>query len=65
LLFNVSSGQLVASFTNVDFKAKISTFTDASEQVGALKVTLKYLDKAGDLPSSYIDVRVPGRTFVL
>ncbi|MFT4532183.1 MAG: hypothetical protein ACI9T8_000194 [Candidatus Saccharimonadales bacterium] len=65
LLFNVSDGQIEIGFANAAYHVKLSTFTNAQEQVGALKATIEHLDEQGETPSKYVDVRVPGRTFVL
>lgn len=65
ILFNVADGQLEVDLEGAEYIVKISTFTDPEEQVGALKATLDYLDQQGQAPEKYIDVRVPGRTFVL
>lgn len=65
ILFDVANGQLEVKFKDLAFFAKLSTFTNAEEQVGALKASLKYLDSESGLPQKYIDVRVPGRSFVL
>ncbi len=75
VLFNVTQGQIEISFYSKDqgsatksvvpFIAKLSTYTDNLEQVGSLIATLKQLDETGQLPTKYIDVRVPGRVFVL
>ena len=65
ILFNVAQGQIEANLNNKPIYIKLSTFTDAPQQVGGAKATLKELDSKNTLPTKYIDVRVPGRTFVL
>lgn len=65
VLFNVAQGQLEVKVTGVDFFLKLSSYGDPDEQVGAVKATLRQLDREGALPKKYLDVRVPGRAFVL
>lgn len=66
VLFNVADGQVEAKLQDKPFFVKLSTFTtDSDQQVGGAIATLKQLDKENTLPTSYIDVRVPGRAFVL
>jgi len=66
VLFNVADGQMEAQLQNKPFFVKLSTFTtDGDQQVGGAIATLKQLDKENSLPTKYIDVRVPGRAFVL
>jgi hypothetical protein len=64
-LFNVASGQIEASIVQKPFLVKLSTFTDSDIQVGGAVATLRQLDRENTLPARYIDVRVPGRAFVL
>lgn len=64
-LFNVASGQIEASIVQKPFLIKLSTFTDSGIQVGGAVATLRQLDRENGLPVQYIDVRVPGRAFVL
>ena len=65
VLFNVGDGQFEVSLTNAPYFIKLSTYGDASEQVGGVLATLRQLDQQNVLPERYIDVRVPGRVFVL
>jgi hypothetical protein len=65
ILFNVADGQLEAKLLNKNFYIKLSSFSDSDIQVGGAKATLRQLDRENRLPSQYIDVRVPGRAFVL
>jgi hypothetical protein len=65
VLFNVADGQFEAKLVNQPFIIKLSSFNDTDVQVGGAKATLKQLDKEGSLPQKYIDVRVPGRAFVI
>ncbi len=63
--FNITNRQMEIHLTNTQFYVKINTHDNSREQVGALKATLLQLDREGSLPTKYIDVRVPGRVFVL
>ncbi len=66
ILFNVSDGQFEVKMKELPYFIKLSSYADGSEQVGAAKVTILRLHN--DLkqpPTKYIDVRVPGRVFVL
>lgn len=66
VLFNVADGQMEAQLQDKQFYVKLSTFTtDGDQQVGGAVATLKQLDREQSLPSKYIDVRVPGRVFIL
>lgn len=66
ILFNVADGQVEVQLQNKPFYIKFSTFTtDGNQQVGGAVATLKQLDRESSLPTKYIDVRVPGRVFVL
>jgi hypothetical protein len=66
VLFNVADGQMEAQLQDKPFYIKLSTFTtDGDQQVGGAIATLKQLDRENSLPTKYIDVRVPGRAFVL
>jgi hypothetical protein len=65
VLFDVAKGQLEAKLINKPFFIKLTTFNEAEQQVGGAKATIKQLDKENSLPTQYIDVRVPGRAFVL
>jgi len=66
VLFNVADGQMEAQLQDKQFYVKLSTFTtDGDQQVGGAIATLKQLDREQSLPTKYIDVRVPGRAFVL
>jgi hypothetical protein len=66
VLFNVADGQMEAQLQDKPFFIKLSTFTtDGDQQVGGAVATLKQLDRENILPTKYIDVRVPGRAFVL
>jgi hypothetical protein len=65
VLFDVSQGQIEANLQNKAFFIKLSTFNDGPQQVGGAKATLKQLDRENTLPTKYIDVRVPGRAFVI
>ena len=66
VLFNVADGQMEAQLQDKPFYVKLSTFTtDGDQQVGGAIATLKQLDREKSLPTKYIDVRVPGRAFVL
>ncbi len=66
VLFNVADGQMEAQLQDKPFYVKLSTFTtDGDQQVGGALATLKQLDREQGLPTKYIDVRVPGRAFVL
>lgn len=64
-LFNVSQGQIEATIVSKQFFIKLSSFNAADVQVGGAKATLRQLDREATLPTKYIDVRVPGRAFVL
>ncbi len=64
ILFNVADGQFEVRLKDVGYYIKLSTYSDAKEQVGAMKATLVQLSREGQLPQKYIDVRVPGRVFV-
>jgi len=65
VLFNVADGQLEARLKSKPFFVKLSSFSEGSPQVGGAKATLRQLDRESKLPTQYIDVRVPGRAFVL
>lgn len=65
ILFNVADGQLEAKLVSKPFYIKFSTFTETDQQVGGAKATLRQLDRENKLPSQYLDIRVPGRAFVL
>jgi hypothetical protein len=65
VLFNVSQGQIEARLLSKPFFIKLSTFNEAGVQVGGAKATLRQLDNSNSLPAQYIDVRVPGRAFVI
>lgn len=64
ILFNVRDGQMVISLESLDFDLKVSTYTDAEQQVGAIIATMRQFDSEGVNPEQYIDARVPGRIFV-
>ncbi|AXH78869.1 MAG: hypothetical protein [Circular genetic element sp.] len=63
VLFNVSNGQMEVKFNEKPYYLKLSTFGDADLQVGAVKASLRQLDKDNTLPTKYLDVRVPNRVF--
>jgi hypothetical protein len=65
VLFNVADGQIEAKLQDKSFFIKLSSFNSAEIQVGGAKATLKQLDREDKLPTQYIDVRVPGRAFVI
>lgn len=65
VLFNVADGQMEIRIEGFEFFIKISAYSDGAEQVGAMRATLQQLNSDSSLPSRYIDVRVPGRVFVL
>lgn len=65
VLFNVAEGQFEASVNDMPFIIKLSSFNDGDVQVGGAKATLKQLDDENSLPTRYIDIRVPGRAFVI
>lgn len=65
VLFDVSTGQLEVKLKDKPFYLKLSSFSDANLQVGAVKATLKQLDRDSALPTQYLDVRVPNRVFVI
>jgi hypothetical protein len=63
-LFNVSDGQLEVRFTGQPFYVKYSVYTDVRVQVGTMVQTFKQLNREGQFPTSYIDVRVPEKVYV-
>jgi hypothetical protein len=65
VLFNVADGQLEARLKSKPFFIKLSSISEGTLQVGGAKATLRQLDRENKLPTQYIDVRVPGRVFVL
>jgi cell division septal protein FtsQ len=65
VLFNVSQGQIEARLNGKPFFIRLSTYAEAGVQVGAVKATLRQLDNTNSLPTQYIDVRVPGRAFII
>jgi len=65
VIFNVADGQLEVRLKEKPYFVKVSTFTDGAQQVGSAKATLLQLDREGTQPAQYMDVRVPGRVFVL
>lgn len=64
-LFSIDDGQIEVKLKNKPYFLKLSTYSDAREQVGAVKAILQKLDREGLTPTNYVDVRVPGRVFVV
>lgn len=65
VLINVTDGQLEARFNGLSYFVRFSAYSDAREQVGAMVLTMRRLQRENTIPTQYIDVRVQGRTFVL
>ncbi len=64
--YDIDKRELRVSFAGKSYFAKLTTERDARLQVGALIAALKDLSQGrGADPTSYIDVRVDGRVFVL
>ena len=51
-------------FADLNYKVKFSFDNNARRSAGAFLVLKKHLESKGPLPSEYIDVRVPERTYV-
>lgn len=63
-LFNITDGQLELRFRNQPLHVMFSVYSDIRLQVGTMLATIAQLNGEGQLPSSYIDVRVPGKVYV-
>ncbi len=65
---DIANGRLEVGFKSVSYIARFSTYSDARNQVGALKAILTelYASESGgeDLPKEYIDVRVYEKVFI-
>lgn len=64
VLFNVADGVFEVHMNELPYFIKISSYADAAEQVGAVKVSLEELHKQNQAPKKYLDARVPGRVYV-
>lgn len=64
VVFNVADGVFEVYFNEVEFYIRLSSYANTEEQVGAVKALLRKL-QADQQPTKYIDVRVPGRVYVL
>lgn len=62
--FSVSRGEFILHAEGVNYTIKLSTYSDAREQIGALKAALDQLSREGITPLEYIDGRVIGRVYV-
>ena len=64
---DIANGRLELGITGVDYTVRFSTYSDARNQVGALKAILTelYSGSGGEsLPKEYIDVRVYEKVFI-
>lgn len=63
VVIGTETGQMSVYFKNVPYYLKLTMHADSRDQIGSALVMMKHLQVLGEVPSSYIDVRVPGRAF--